>query len=312
MIKIGVIGCGAPHALNSHLPILASFPDVELAAFCDIDRERLDTAMNEYRVKTGFTDFRRMLDETSLDGVFVIVRPSRLREIVVECIKCGLPVSVEKAPGTSAAQTRDMLEEAKRRNCLNMVGFDRRYAIPVLAAKHLLGNHRILEVTGIFERTYMAPCDPKDAIIHGLDMMRFWGGEVARTDMTVLYGDEGVRSFELQISFAGGVIGHFRAGNYCRESQEYYTVRDSSGALVTADIANKGVRQAGVKAERDIPEIYLHPEPLQKLKGYWENRHFIDCIKSGQMPHPNLKDSLGTMEIAEYIKHELNKQEVKV
>lgn len=302
MMKIGIIGCGAPHAVSSHLPILASFPDVELTAFCDIDQTKLDTTMNTFQAKSGFTDFRQMLDEINLDAVFVIVRPALLKDIVLECLKRSIPVSLEKSPGTTSAQTREMSEEAQRRNCLNMVGFDRRYALPVLAAKHTVGKRRPREVTGVFERAYKTPCDPMEAIIHGLDMMRFWGGDVDVMELSPRRGEEGIRAFELRILFQEGAIGKFYAKNYCHRNQEYYSVNDGSGETITADVANGTAKRNGTEIPLRAPEPYRQSAPIHKLKGYWENRHFIDCVKSGKMPTPNLEDSLKTMEMAEFIK----------
>jgi predicted dehydrogenase len=58
------------------------------------------------------------------------------------------------------------------------------------------------------------------------------------------------------------------------------------------------------------PEVILNTEaagsdaPHRYLGFYDENRHFIDCIKSGQQPQTCFADAVKTMELVERIYHE--------
>lgn len=58
-----------------HYPTLASFDDVELAAICGIDTDRLGETADKYGVEKRYTDYRRMVEEVGPDGVFAIGPP---------------------------------------------------------------------------------------------------------------------------------------------------------------------------------------------------------------------------------------------
>jgi virulence factor len=73
-VRVAMIGAGAM-ANTVHYPSLASFDDVEIAAICDLDPNRLTTTADKYGVRGRYTDYRRMVDEVGPDGVYVIGQP---------------------------------------------------------------------------------------------------------------------------------------------------------------------------------------------------------------------------------------------
>ena len=148
------------HANSSHLPQLHRLGQVSLEALCDLDDRRLHTAMEKYGVKKGYTDFRKMIEEVDLDAVFVIIRPSRLKDVVIPCFEKGLGVSVEKSPGINPAETAAMLDAAKKNDCFNMVGFNRRFSPVVQKAMDMVQKENGMRITGRFYRTYASPLVP--------------------------------------------------------------------------------------------------------------------------------------------------------
>ena len=61
-VRVGMIGAGGM-ANAVHYPSLASFEDVEIAAICDIDPERLRKTAERYEVEKRYADYRRMVEE---------------------------------------------------------------------------------------------------------------------------------------------------------------------------------------------------------------------------------------------------------
>ncbi|MCP6769403.1 Gfo/Idh/MocA family oxidoreductase, partial [Klebsiella pneumoniae] len=68
MACVGLRGQGNFH-INQYLPM----PDVEIAALCDIDESVLETRLKQLQAKgrkpAVFTDFRKLLEDKSIDAV---------------------------------------------------------------------------------------------------------------------------------------------------------------------------------------------------------------------------------------------------
>ena len=75
MVRVAMIGAGSM-ANNVHYPSLASFPDVQFAGICDLDQRRLAETANAYRIERRYTDYRKMVEEVSPDGVYAIGQPT--------------------------------------------------------------------------------------------------------------------------------------------------------------------------------------------------------------------------------------------
>jgi len=66
-VKVGFVGTGG--IANSHLRNLAEMENVRIAALCDIDESRVNTAVETYGGQ-AYTDYRKMFDGVDLDAVY--------------------------------------------------------------------------------------------------------------------------------------------------------------------------------------------------------------------------------------------------
>jgi len=69
-VRAGMIGCGG-HAFRNIMPAFRYAP-VDLAATCDLDRSRAETAAGLFGAGAVYTDYREMLAKERLDAVFVV------------------------------------------------------------------------------------------------------------------------------------------------------------------------------------------------------------------------------------------------
>ena len=72
-VRVAMIGAGAM-ANAVHYPSLASFEDVEFAAICDLDAERLRQTADKYGIDRRYTDYRKMVEEVAPHAVYAILR----------------------------------------------------------------------------------------------------------------------------------------------------------------------------------------------------------------------------------------------
>ena len=72
------------------------------------------------------------------DAVFVLTPPTVTGPVGLECLTAGVATFLEKPPGITVAETRDLLAAARSSGAKAMVGFNRRFEPLVREAKRLI------------------------------------------------------------------------------------------------------------------------------------------------------------------------------
>ena len=114
-VRIGIIGCGGI-ANGKHMPALSKLANVEMVAFCDINPQRAEQAKISYGTPDAkvYTDYRALLQDTSIDAVHVCT-PNRSHSLItVDALQAGKHVLCEKPAGVYTLQVRDMIAEADK------------------------------------------------------------------------------------------------------------------------------------------------------------------------------------------------------
>jgi len=322
-LKIGVIGAGR-RANIAHYPSLAEMDDVEIAAICDLRKDRLEATADKYSIKNRFTDYKQMLKEVELDAVYIIMFPDLLDPIVTYCLEEGNNVFIEKPPGMDVEETRRWAELARKNDCKTMVGFQRRFHPCVVHAKRILEERgKILYCTVTFHKYgewegYIGRFGGISLVldvIHMVDLLRWIGGEVkhVRSLTGQIYSDvkDHLNFYTSILEFESGGIGILNSN------------RTAGGRVIRFEAHGKGISAYG-----DIPGIlgvdkllvlkddqpYQTAEiirnedligenvPETHLDGTFQaNRHFINCIKHDEQPITNFEDSVKTMEVIKKI-----------
>jgi predicted dehydrogenase len=125
VVRIAMIGAGGM-SNRVHYPSLASFADVEIAAICDLDRERLGTAADRYGVTGRYTDYRDMIEAVQPDAVYAIGPPQYMYDVWTWCLNRGVNLFIEKPLGVTLHQAKALAYLAERNGCITQVGFQRR------------------------------------------------------------------------------------------------------------------------------------------------------------------------------------------
>lgn len=303
-IKVGFIGAGSL-ANGMHYPSVSAFDDVTLAAVCDLNTDRLTATADKYGVTGRYTDYHRMLDEVALDAVYVIMPPVFLKPIVLDCLAAGKHVFMEKPPGTSVAEAQEMADAARTHNRIAMVGFNRRFAPVVVEAKKLVDERGpITQCLVAFHKyhLYDAKWDYfgvnmfETDVIHVVDLLRHFGGEVAEVEAYVQtwYSDQ-ENVFNALVRFESGATGMLTANRASGTRHERFElhghgiaayIRAPEVAEVYAD--NKGMPLAVLYGA----ELVGSDQAYRTYGFSGESRHFIDCINTGTQPLTNLDDAV--------------------
>ncbi|MHC4592957.1 MAG: Gfo/Idh/MocA family protein [Planctomycetota bacterium] len=110
-LQVGVIGLGTFGDI--HLLAYRDHPRVQVAAVCDLNEERLQGAADRYGVQACFADYTELLALDELDAVSVVTPDASHADIVVDAVRAGKAVLVEK-PLATTLEDCDRIGEALR------------------------------------------------------------------------------------------------------------------------------------------------------------------------------------------------------
>lgn len=309
-IRVAMIGAGSM-SNAVHYPSLASFPDVEIAAICDINAERLNRTADKYGVDRRYDDYQRMVEEITPDAVYVIGDPDVMYPLWHWCLGQKLNLYVEKPMGLTLHQARSLAYLAEKNGCLTQVSFQRRSCPMVVrlrdeCLKRGPITHAVCE---FYKRQPDATLGARDHMmddgVHAIDTLRWMcGGEVIAVEsVTRRVGTPDINFIAATLRFDNGALGvmlnswtsgrrvfrvQMHAPQICAEAEH-----EVSGTLY-ADGDTVGVTY-------DTRQV-AGSDQLFVFGGFQaKNREFIDCIRSGSLPQSHFGDAVKTMEVAERI-----------
>jgi predicted dehydrogenase len=143
-IRAGVIGSGGRGRL-----LTAEFKEIgaEMAAVCDVYRPNLEAGLNAASIGAKpFSDYRRMLDDKSIDAVIVATPDHWHARMVIDAVGAGKDVYVEKPMCHTIPEGYDMVAAVRRTKRIVQVGTQRRSAPLFHEVKRIVDSKRLGEV----------------------------------------------------------------------------------------------------------------------------------------------------------------------
>jgi predicted dehydrogenase len=125
-VAVGVVGYGywGPNLARN----LGSLASTRLAAVCDLDADRLIHMGKHYPDALAFQDFSEMLNEADVDAV-VIATPFRSHHLLAKtALLAGKHVLIEKPMASSVAECEELIEIARSRKLVILVGHTYHYS----------------------------------------------------------------------------------------------------------------------------------------------------------------------------------------
>ena len=155
VIKVGVIGCGRIASILeddplrehpcTHAGAYHQIPEVELAAACDINPQRLEDFCRKWDVSRAYDDYRKLLADTDISLISVCTWHDSHAKIVTEAAKkphikaiiCEKPIAVNLKSG------RKMVQAANKYGVKLVVNHERRWQSNSRKVKQLLAEEVI-------------------------------------------------------------------------------------------------------------------------------------------------------------------------
>ena len=308
MVKIVLLGAGN-HSQGNHLPALtlyaAEHPDeVELAGLCDLRAEHARAMAARYGFARVYTDLDEMLEKEQPDGCVAITPIPATREIALRIIRAGVPLLMEKPPGATVAEAREIVEVAEQTRARVMVSMNRRFdpglrraldwtagRPPVKYVRGTIIRHRRTEATFV-----------EGTAIHPLDVLRKIAGDV-RAFETDFWEVEGIRWFVVRLQFEGGAKGVLEVLPTAGCVREFYEMCGPGYRVVVHTVSGgPGRVQCWEGGEKVVDEEPLKGMPDFIRNGaYGETVEFISALQEDRAPHPSPAEVLQTVELCHAI-----------
>jgi predicted dehydrogenase len=306
MIKIVVVGAGS-HSQGNHLPSLARYVaehpgQIELAGLCDLRRAHAAEMAAQYGFARAYAHLDEMLREEQPDGCVAVTPIPVTREIATRVIRAGVSLLMEKPPGATLSEARQIVELTCEKGAHVMVSMNRRFD-PALRVALEWWDERALR----YVRATIVRVDRREpdffygTAIHPLDTLREIAGDVS--EFSVDKGrDEEVRWYTVRLGFARGAAGVLEVLPTAGSMGEFYELYGPGcRALVRAGGTDTGEVRCWEGGQLVVDENPTWGEPTFVRNGtYAETSAFIASLSGGRF-HPTPADVLQTVELCEVI-----------
>src|SRR5947209_10113965 len=138
--RVGLIGCGWYGKVD--LLRLIQIAPVEVVSLCDVDRNMLSDAADivasgqqSKKKPRTFSDYREMLKPKDLDLVLIAPPDHWHALIMIDAVKSGLDVYVQKPISVDVNEGRAMAAAAQKYGSVVQVGLQRRSTPHIVEAK---------------------------------------------------------------------------------------------------------------------------------------------------------------------------------
>lgn len=307
MTRLALIGYGkiAP----KHLETLRAL-GAEFVASCNRSEEGRERAKSEGNIPCAYADLGEMLERERPDGVVCCASIMQVHSVAKRLIPSGVPTLLEKPPGTSLAEYRELCALASKHDTPVMVGLNRRYYSVIERAIADAGG--LDAISAVFVEWSE---DPKHIMsrgfsrdetarmvfgysLHGVDLLAYLAGALPQAHVTGKSMGEPLRwVMGLQGLSERGVMGSWSSTwdspgrwrvSFCTPGRRY-----TFAPLESCEVSEAGVKE-GRKIEPDENDRRFKPG------FYGQSTAFLEMIASRRPPElASLDAARPGMEIAE-------------
>ncbi|MEK7412822.1 MAG: Gfo/Idh/MocA family oxidoreductase, partial [Planctomycetota bacterium] len=274
-----------------------------LAAVCDLDAARAEAVRSAHGFTNAYTDAQLMLDTVKPDAVVCVMPIHLILPVNGMLLRRGIPCTIEKPPGSSVAESRQLLQIAQETGTKHMVSLNRRFNPAIARAKAWAtarGPIRHFRVSML--RVNRTESDfIFGTAIHCIDTIRHLAGEIASFDHRLPTGAHGSHAWhEILFNFRSGASGSLLVSPTCGHEEETYEFF-GDGYHASAILGAHGRCDTRFVAKGlDLREdLALNQPPAWTLNGSLEEAEaFIAALEGRQPFTPTLADAVPSLEFA--------------
>ena len=333
MLKIAVVGCGywGPNLIRNFY----SLSDCEVKKVCDLDSGRLEHMRKLFSEVETTTNFDDVINDPQIDAVAIATPVHYHYEMAKKCLQAKKHTLIEKPMASSSVECKELIELAKKHNCILMLGHTYVYSPAIRKIKDIYNAGELGKMLYISSRRLNLGLFQTDINVvwdlapHDISIILF-----ALSANPVSVNCQGKANVHPNIEDVTNMTINFSDGGFATIQNSWldpYKVREmtfvgSKRMLVYNDL--EPIEKIKIFDKRveapphydtfaefqysyhygDIYSPYLkQSEPLKV-----ECQHFLDCIKNSARPDTDGLGGLGVVQILEAASKSLKKGGGKV
>lgn len=333
-LKIGLLGCGY-WGLN-YIRVFSELPKTDMLVACDVEPERLERVQHRFPDVEVCGDPEAVISDPRLDAIVIATPSSSHFHLVSRCLLHDKHVLVEKPMVMAVSEGEVLVDLARQRNRILMVGHTFLYNPGVQKMRECLRADTFGEVYYLHStRTNLGPIRkdasvlwdlaPHDVAIfcYLLDAIPLWVTGIGARSLGNGRDDVAFVS----MAFAQGVLGHIHVswidpykvrevvavGSLQRivfddlNNVERIRIFEKGVAPVRTEVDNFGEFRLQVR-DGDIysPQVEAR-EPLKS-----QCAHFVECIRHGRQPLSDARNGLDVVRVLAAIEQSMRQNGAQV
>lgn len=163
-IRIGIIGAGW-WATFAHIPAILSRPDAELVAVQSRERDKAERVARDFGAKHACTTVDELLAIPELDAVIVSSTPNVHYAQARAALERGLHVLLEKPMTFTAAEARELVELAAKKNLQLLISCPWHFTAHGIEARRLIASGALGDIRMIS----VLMTNPLDQLLKGIN-----------------------------------------------------------------------------------------------------------------------------------------------
>jgi predicted dehydrogenase len=277
-LRVGLIGCGW-YGKGALFRLLQVAP-AKVVSLCDVDRAMLGDAARMVAARQvsrasprSYTDYRKMLGERDLD-LAIVSTPDHWHALpMIEAVKAGADVYVEKPISVDVVEAQAMLAAARRHGRVVQVGTQRRSTPHLIEARDdIIRSGRLGRIGQVEIYSYYGGRRGSPKVLTPPDSLDwdFWSGPAPLLPYNEIVHPRGWRSF---MAYGNGMV-----GDLCIHMLDM--VRWMLGLGMPKRVSSAGGRLLDPGGTIDISDTQTATFDYGELQVVWNHRAW------GQPPDP--------------------------
>ncbi len=315
-VRVGLLGAGG--ISRAHIPGYVRCRDrADVVAIAEPVEAAARRAQEALGGGTIYGDWRDVLNRSDIDAVDICLPHDMHEQVAVAAAQAGKHILVEKPIARTLAEADAMIAAADHAGVFLMVCQDRRYHPAFARMKELvdagaigrplclrLDHNQYIKLTPdhwIFQKERLGGGAIMSCLIHQIDLLRWYGGDVTQVgcmSLTLPERMEGEIIGVVPLRFASGAIGD-AVINWSMEGRgtrsglwyELVWLSGTEGNLHNWDGIH--VLRHGQATQSYEPVTFEegtgHPRAIE---------HFLDCVREGRTPLTDGREGRAALEIA--------------
>ncbi len=135
-ISVGIVGAGV--IAQTHLEVLKKLPHIQLAAICDVKKNKAAALAKKYQIPHIYDSIEEMLLNKNFSHVHILVPPNLHTKVALPFLEAGYSVFLEKPMAETPEECQKLLETCHQHNARLWVNHNYSYQPAYLELKKIL------------------------------------------------------------------------------------------------------------------------------------------------------------------------------